>query len=104
EHEGDVDRQQAMRADRNEVTRAALVEQAPMGLAARARPVVPAHDVLEVVAQLEVVLLEHGDDQVAALAVTERTSASRIDDIDDRQILADVAAVALVTGRAEQRQ
>src|SRR6266700_1384060 len=73
EDERHVDGQHLDLAHRYEVAHPSLVEEAAVGLAAGARCQVPAHHVLEVVAQEEVVLLEHRDDQVAALAVPAGT-------------------------------
>src|SRR5438105_7842819 len=104
EDERHVDGQHLDLAHRYEVAHPPLVEEAAVGLAAGARRQVPAHHVLEVVAQKEVVLLQHRDDQVAALAVAAGTPRAAVDHLDDGEVLGQVRPVALVAGAAEQRQ
>src|SRR2546426_753680 len=104
EDERHVDGQHLDLAHRYEVAHPPLVEEAAVGLAAGARRQVPAHHVLEVVAQKEVVLLEHGDDQVAALAVAAGPPRAPVDHLDDGEILGQVRPVPLVAGAAEERQ
>src|SRR5438445_9853046 len=87
---------------RHEVAHPPLVEQAPVGLAAGAGLQVPAHHVLEVVAQEEVVLLEHRDDELAALAVPAWALRAPVDHLDDVEVLGQVRPVALVAAAAEE--
>src|SRR5262245_6025643 len=75
-----------------------------MGLAARAGLQVPAYDVLEVVAEEEVVLLEHGDDEAPALAVAAGAARVPADHLHDREILREVRAVPLLARAPEERQ
>src|SRR5438094_6146568 len=104
EDERHVDGQHLDLAHRYEVAHPSLVEEAAVGLAAGARCQVPAHHVLEVVAQKEVVLLEHGDDQVAALAVAAGPPRAPVDHLYDGEVLGQVRPVALVAGAAEEWQ
>src|SRR5438445_423022 len=87
EDEGDVDRQELAVADPDDVPHAALVEEAAVRLAARARLRVPADQILEVVAEEEVVLLEDGDHEVPALSVAARAPAVPVDHLDDGEVL-----------------
>src|SRR3989442_9647476 len=104
EDERHVDGQHLDLAHRYEVAHPPLVEETVVGLAAGARRQVPAHHVLEVVAQKEVVLLEHGDDQVAALAVAAGPPRAPVDHLDDGEVLGQVRPVPFVAGAAEERQ
>src|SRR5437762_12785702 len=104
EDECHVDGQHLDVAHRDEVAHPPLVEETAVRLAAGARRQVPAHHVLQVVAHEEVVLLEHGDDQAAALAVAAGPPARAVDHLDDRQVLGQMRPVPLVAGAAEERQ